>query len=76
MSASIQRFARLAPKGGAEIHSRKDVLDFLEEDNYYKTCDFIAKFAERLINSVAFPVEKEIPQNMKTEIDKYFGRNE
>ena len=69
-------FARLAPKGGAEIHSRKDALDFLEEDNYYKTCDFIAKFAERLINSVAFPVEKEIPQNMKTEIDKYFRRNE
>lgn len=69
-------FARLAPKGGAEIHSRKDVMDFLEEDNYYKTCDFISVFAERLINSVAFPVEKEIPQNMKTEIDRYFGRNE
>ena len=69
-------FARLAPKGGAEIHSRKDVMDFLEEDNYYKTCDFISVFAERLINSIAFPVEKEIPQNMKTEIDRYFGRNE
>ena len=69
-------FARLAPKGGAEIHSRKDVMDFLEEDNYYKTCEFISVFAERLINSVAFPVEKEIPQNMKTEIDRYFGRNE
>ena len=69
-------FARLAPKGGAEIHSRKDVMDFLEEDNYYKTCDFISVFAERLINSVVFPVEKEIPQNMKTEIDRYFGRNE
>ena len=48
-------FARLAPKGGAEIHSRKDVMDFLEEDNYYKTCDFISVFAERLINSKVFP---------------------
>ena len=69
-------FARIAPRGGAEIHSRRDVMDYLSEDNYYKTCDFIAFFAERLLNSVVFPVEKEIPQNMKDEIDYYTGRKE
>ena len=69
-------FARIAPQGGAEIHSRRDVIDFLEESNYYKSCDFIAAFAERLINSVKFPVEQEIPQNMKEEIEYYFGRKE
>ena len=69
-------FARLAPQGGAQIHSRRDVMDFLEEENYYKTCDFIASFAERLISSVVFPVEKEIPGNMKEEIEYYFGRKE
>lgn len=69
-------FARIAPQGGAVIHSRKDVMDFLEEENYYKTCDFIATFAERLINSKVFPVEQEIPANMKEEIEYYFGRKE
>lgn len=69
-------FARLAPQGGAQIHSRRDVIDFLEEDNYYKTCNFIASFAERLISSKVFPVEKEIPGNIKEEIEYYFGRKE
>ena len=69
-------FARIAPTGGAVIHSRKDVMDYLEETNYYKSCDFIATFAERLINSKVFPVEQEIPGNMKEEIEYYFGRKE
>ena len=69
-------FARLAPKSGAEIHSRKDVLDFLEEDNYYNSCDFIATFSERMVESVVVPVEREIPNNMKEEIEYYFGRKE
>ena len=69
-------FARLAPRGGAEIHSRKDVIDFLDCKNYYETCSFINKFADRMINSHVFPVEAGIPDNMKTEIDYYFGRKE
>ena len=67
-------FARIAPRGGAEIHSRKDVIDYLSEDNYYKTTDFITTFAERLINSVVFPVERKIPNEIKDEIDTYFRR--
>lgn len=69
-------FARIAPQGGAVIHSRKDVIDYLEEDNYYKSCDFMANFLSRLANSVVFPVEREIPENMKVELDYYFGRKE
>ena len=69
-------FARIAPRDGAQIHSRRDVMDFLEEDNYYKTCDFINQFADRLVNSVVFPVEKEIPDNIKEEIEYYTGRKE
>ena len=69
-------FARIAPQGGATIHSRKDVIDYLEETNYYKTCDFLTLFSKRLISSVVFPVEKEIPANMKEEIEYYFGRKE
>lgn len=69
-------FARLAPKGGAEIHSRRDVLDFLHEDNYYKTCNFISLAADRLVNSVVFPLERSIPKDIKDEIDVYFKRVE
>ena len=69
-------FARLAPRGGAEIHSRKDVIDFLDSENYYKTCEFINMFADRMVNSKVFPVEQIIPDNMKNEIEIYFGRKE
>lgn len=60
----------------AEIHSHKDVLDFLEEENYYRSCNFIAEFARRLVSSRCFPVEKEIPDDVKQKIDKYYGRKE
>ena len=67
-------FCRAATRGGAVIHSRKDVLDFLSEDNYYHTCDFIIDWSKTLINSVAFPVEHTMPDNMKEEIKKYNER--
>ncbi len=67
-------FCRGAVRGGAVIHSRKDVMDFLSEDNYYRTCNFIIEWSKTLINSVAFPVDKAIPDNMKQEIEKYYSR--
>lgn len=69
-------FARLAPSGGSEIHSRKDVIDHLDPVNYYKTCEFIELFASKMVNSCIVPVEKEIPQNMKDELDYYLARKE
>ena len=69
-------FARLSPKGGAEIHSRKDVLDFLSADIYYNTCEFVISFAQRMLDSIYFPVEQTIPEEMKKELDTYLGRTE
>lgn len=69
-------FARIAPRGGAEIHSRKDVLDFLDQENYYKTAEFLIHFAEHMIESVYFPVGSDIPEEMKKELDIYLGRKE
>ena len=62
--------------GGAEIHSRKDVLNFLDEENYYKTCKFIEVFAQRVVNAVQVPVKRIIPDNMKEELDFYNLRKE
>lgn len=69
-------FARLAPAGGAQIHSHRDVIERLAAEPYYKTCDFIADISSKWINSVCFPVPKEVPENMKTELDYYFFRKE
>lgn len=69
-------FARISPKGGAQIHSRADVMDYLSEANYYRTCRFIEKFSDTMVNAVAFPVEREIPEKMKEELDYYNFRKE
>lgn len=69
-------FARLAPSGGAQIHSRKDVIDFLDETNYYKTIEFIISFSKRMIGGNIFPVERIIPDEMRKELDIYLGRKE
>lgn len=66
-------FARISSRGGAEIHSRKDVIDYISPEYLEKTIVFINKFAENVINSVYFPVPKTMPQNMKDELDKYLG---
>ena len=69
-------FARMSAKGGAVIHSRKDVIDHLSEPNYYHSCEFIEKFADSLINSVLFPIKKEIPDKVKEDLDYYNLRKE
>ena len=69
-------FARLSEKGGAVIHSHDDVIERLSERNYKETLGFIIKLIERWINSVCFPIEKHIPDNMKDELDYYLLRKE
>ena len=68
-------FARISPRGGEEIHSRKDVIDFLDSKNYYVTCTFIEEFASSLVNATLFPVERKIPDNIVEEINKYYQRS-
>lgn len=69
-------FARISPQGGATIHSRLDIIDHLTEENYHQTCNFIIDFSNRLINSICFPVEEGMPENMKEELDYYLKRKE
>ena len=69
-------FARMSVKGGASIHSRKDVIDHLSPENYYRSCGFIEKFSDSLIDSVCFPVPREIPDKVKEDLDYYNLRKE
>ena len=66
-------FARISSRGGAEIHSRKDVIETIDPVYLEKTIVFISSLADNLVNSVYFPVPKTMPQNMKDELDKYLG---
>ena len=64
-------FARLPAKGGAVIHSNKDVMDHLSPENYYRSCSFIETFSDHMIDSVCFPVPREIPDKVKEDLDYY-----
>ena len=69
-------FARLAPKGGAEIHSRKDVFDVLDPTAFIKTVEFMIKFSEPVINAKVFPVPRKLPKEIQDRVDqmaKMFG---
>ncbi|MDF2592990.1 MAG: Zn-dependent exopeptidase, partial [Clostridia bacterium] len=56
------------------IHSRNDVMKFLSAEALEKTTIITKEFSESIVNSAVFPVERKIPDNMKKELDKYFGK--
>ena len=69
-------FARISPSGGAEIHSRKDIISPLSPKAFDSSLKTITTFADRIVNSVCFPIERIIPNNMKEELDYYLLRKE
>ncbi|EQB89607.1 hypothetical protein J2Z44_004114 [Clostridium punense] len=68
-------FCRFAPQGGAFIHTRDDVMDYLSAEALEKTTIITKEFSEAIINSVAFPVERKIPENMRKKLDEYFDKD-
>ncbi|MCM0650068.1 M20/M25/M40 family metallo-hydrolase [Clostridium swellfunianum] len=68
-------FCRFAPQGGAFIHTRHDVMDFLSAEALEKTTIITKDFSESVVNSVVFPIERKIPENMKKKLDEYFGKD-
>lgn len=64
-------FARLAPRGGAEIHSRRDVFEHLDPTKFIETVEFMAKFAEGVVNAKVFPVSKEFPKDLKDKMERF-----
>lgn len=67
-------FARISPRGGAEIHSRKDQLTHLSAEAFDSSLKVMLEFLSRLDSSIVFPVERVIPENMKLELDYYNQR--
>lgn len=67
-------FARLAGDQIAPIHCRYDTMEVMSMKQLQKDIDFLNTFAERMVNAAICPVEKEIPENIKKELDEYMNR--
>lgn len=67
-------FARLAGDQIAPIHCRYDTMEVMSMKQLQKDIDFLNTFAERVVNAAICPVEKEIPENIKKELDEYMNR--
>ena len=67
-------FARLTNPGAATIHNRYDTIDLVSPEQLLKDIDYVACFAERMANAAKCPVSKEMPDNMKKELDEYLFR--
>ncbi len=67
-------FMRNAAMGTAQIHCRYDVIETVTAESMERTARFIALFSDKLVNSVFFPVEKKMPDNMVEKIDKYLRK--
>ena len=64
-------FARLAPQGGMELHSRRDNMEYLDADAFIKTVGFMIRFAEPVVNSKVFPVSKTFPKELTDAMERF-----
>lgn len=67
-------FARGAVVGGAQIHSKKDVIDFISVESFNQTVEFIQAFASRVVEAEVCPIPSTMPKKMLEELDDYLLR--
>ena len=67
-------FARLASGNVAPIHCRYDVKAVMSMEQLQKDIHFLSLFTDRFTNAVVCPVKREIPENIKKELDEYLFR--
>ena len=69
-------FAHLAPPATATIHNSYDTADIICMETLDKDLQLITAFAERMDQSVFFPVKRDIPENIKDKLDTYLCRKQ
>ena len=69
-------FARITPPGGGEIHSRHDVIEHLSKRYLDEDIRYIVQFTEQMANAYVCPAKKEMPENMRKELDNDRGKSE
>ena len=64
-------FCRDAGDAVAPIHCRHDTVEALSMDQLGKDIAFITEFTRRMAMSAVCPVSREIPDNVRKELDEY-----
>ncbi len=70
----VVSLARLAGGNVAPIHCRYDRMDVLSMDQLSRDIAFITEFTRRMSQAACCPVAREIPENVKKELDEYLFR--
>ena len=65
-------FARFGAQGGAFIHCRHDLIDYLSADSLTHTTSFVLAFTKKIDQAKINMVACTMPENMIKEIDEYF----
>ncbi|MGM9942012.1 MAG: M28 family peptidase [Bulleidia sp.] len=63
-------FGTMTPKGGAEIHSRRDVIDNVDPDELDTICAFACEFSSDIVNAVVNVVPRQLPKEALDEKEK------
>ncbi len=61
--------------GRAAYHCRRDSAAPLSAKAFARTQDFLRAFASRLDASSVFPIPRDIPQDIRDAVDRYFRRD-
>lgn len=64
-------FARFGAEGGAFIHCRYDLIDWLSSDSLAHTTEFVLTFADRIDKAKINPIVRKMPENMVKDIHQY-----
>ena len=59
----------------AEIHTRHDLIYPLCPEQMGALEEFASSYIGRIANSIVMPIDRGMPENMKSELDKYFLRD-
>ncbi|MBE6125732.1 MAG: Zn-dependent exopeptidase M28 [Erysipelotrichaceae bacterium] len=63
-------FARLNPRGGAQIHNHHDNMDHLDPDSFMITLNFVAKFADQIANAAVNPIPRRFADKVTKRMEE------
>lgn len=66
-------FGQHAPRGGGYMHTRYDEISLISSAVLDDEIRFLTFLFDRLANAAVFPIEREIPGELRKKIVEYFG---
>lgn len=69
-------FSRDGAPGASFIHTRDDVMKYLSAEALGKLIDPVFDFSKVMAEAPVFPEKREMPEEMKKEVDKYLFKKE